>query len=237
MGESNNQALTRLLANSLWPTLMPYLAAADAMPTERLAAHPDREQLAAALATHLRGLNVAKVKVYDLGGRTVFSTEASQIGEEKSNNPGFQAALFGRITSELTHRDEFSAFDRVIENADLLSTYIPVRRATDGAVGAVFEVYDDVTPFLARVERMQWMVVLGVFLHTLRALWRAVRDRASCRRRDPAAIPAARCSGEGAAPRPAHARAAGRGAHARARPRQRGDCRPKSPNGVLPTSA
>ena len=51
----------------------------------------------------------------------------------------------------------------MIENADLLSTYIPVRRATDGAVGAVFEVYDDVTPFLARVERMQWMVVLGAF--------------------------------------------------------------------------
>jgi len=163
IGESNNQALTRLLANSLWPTLMPYLAAADTMPTERLAAHPDREQLAAALAAHLRGLTVAKVKVYDLGGRTVFSTEPSQIGEERSSNPGYQAALFGRITSELTHRDEFSAFDRVIENADLLSTYIPVRRATDGAVSAVFEVYDDVTPFLARVERMQWMVVLGVF--------------------------------------------------------------------------
>ena len=163
MGESNNQALTRVLANSLWPTLMPYLAAADALPTERLEAHPDRERFAATLATHLRGLTVAKVKVYDMGGRTVFSTEPSQIGEDKSSNPGFQAARFGRITSELTHRDQFSAFDRVIENADLLSTYIPVRRTTDGSIGAVFEVYDDVTPFLARVERMRWMVVLGVF--------------------------------------------------------------------------
>ena len=93
----------------------------------------------------------------------MFSTEPKQIGEDKSSNPGFQGARCGSVTSELTHRDEFSAFDRVIENADLLSTYIPVRRTTDGAVGAVFEVYDDVTPFLARIERTQWMVVLGVF--------------------------------------------------------------------------
>ena len=106
---------------------------------------------------------MAKVKVYDMNGRTVFSTDPGQIGEDKSNNAGFKGARFGSVTSELTHRDEFSAFDKVIENADLLSTYIPVRRNTDGAIGAVFELYDDVTPFLVRIERTQWMVVLGVF--------------------------------------------------------------------------
>src|SRR5262249_40412656 len=72
-------------------------------------------------------------------------------------------ARTGIVTSELTHRDEFSGFEGVIENADLLSTYIPIRRS-DGAITAVFEVYDDVTPFLARIERMQWMVIVGVFV-------------------------------------------------------------------------
>ena len=163
MGESNNQAVTRVLANSVWPKLMPYLATADTLPNERLQEHPDREMFAETLTTHLRGLSVAKVKVYDMGGRTIFSTDPQQIGEDKSGNGGFQGARTGAVTSELTHRDEFSGFERVIENADLLSTYIPVRR-TNGAIGAVFEVYDDVTPFLARIERMQWMVVLGVFI-------------------------------------------------------------------------
>ena len=162
MGESNNKAITRVLANSLWPALAPYLATADTLPTDRLEAHPEREQFAAALAANLHGLSVAKVKVYDLNGRTVFSTEAKQIGEDKSGNAGFQGARYGSITSELTHRDQFSAFDRVIENSDLLSTYIPVRRTSDGAIGAVFEVYDNVTPFLVGIERTQWMVILVV---------------------------------------------------------------------------
>src|SRR5438309_8188277 len=151
MGESNNTALTQVLANSVRPTLTPYLATAEAMAIDKLKNHPGRSDLSAALLTLLHGLSVAKVKVYDVSGRTVFSTEPTQIGDDKSANAGFRQARAGNVTSELTHRDQFSAFDGVIENRDLLSTYIPVRRTVDGPIEAVFEVYDDVTPFLARI--------------------------------------------------------------------------------------
>ena len=162
MGESNNNALTVVLANSMWPRLASYLASAQAMSPPQLKTHPDGPELAAALAAHVDGLSVAKVKLYDLRGRTVFSTEAKQIGEDKSGNAGFQGARDGRVTSELTHRNQFSAFDRVIENRDLLSTYIPMRETPEGPVVAVFEVYDDVTPFLARISQTQQRVTLGV---------------------------------------------------------------------------
>ncbi|HRI17444.1 MAG TPA: EAL domain-containing protein [Burkholderiaceae bacterium] len=162
MGESNNTALTQVLANSMWPKMRPYLETAQALPTPRLKEHPQREAFSAALIAHLQGLSVAKVKVYDLQGRTVFSTEAKQIGDDKSGNAGFQGARNGIITSELTHRDHFSAFERVIENRDLLSTYIPVRARSDGPIEAVFEVYDDVTPFLARIGRTQQWMIAGV---------------------------------------------------------------------------
>jgi len=163
MGESNNRSLARVLSNSLLPKLMRYLATADTLPSERLQEHPDHEALAETLAANLKGLSVAKVKLYDLGGRTVFSTDAKQIGEDRSDNAGFREARSGLVASELTHRGEFAALDGVIENADRLATYIPVRRA-DGAISAVFAIYDDVTPFLGRIDRMQWMVIAGVFV-------------------------------------------------------------------------
>jgi len=163
MGESNNRSVTRVLSSALSPKLMAYLAVADTLPSERLLEHPQREALAETLAASLKGLSVSKVEVYDMGGRTVFSTDPKQIGEDRSDNAGFRQARSGVATSELTHRDEFSGLEGVIENADLLSTYIPVRRS-DGAISAIFQVYDDVTPFLARIERMQWLVVVGVFV-------------------------------------------------------------------------
>jgi diguanylate cyclase (GGDEF)-like protein len=162
MGESNNKALTIVLANSLRPQLAAYLETAQALPIAGLRSHPGRAAFSAALASHVSGLSVAKVKVYDLRGRTVFSSEAKQIGDDKSANAGFRGARDGGVTSELTHRNQFSAFDRIIEDRDLLSTYIPVRHAPDGPVVAVFEVYDDVTPFLARISETQRKVILSV---------------------------------------------------------------------------
>ena len=162
MGEANNGALTQVVANAMWPRMSPYLDAARAMPTADLKAHPQREDFAAALVGHLQGLTVVKVKLYDLDGRTVFSTEARQIGEDKSGNAGFQGARLGRVASELSHRDQFSAFEGVISNRDLLSTYIPVRARPGAPIEAVFEVYDDVTPFLARISRTQEWLIGGV---------------------------------------------------------------------------
>jgi diguanylate cyclase (GGDEF)-like protein len=161
MGESSNQALTQVLCNALWPRLVPYLANAELLPADQLRNHPGRAGMSIAVLTQLRNLSVAKVKLYDMRGRTVFSTEAKQIGEDESDDEGFISASKGIVASELTHRDQFSAFERVIENRDLLSTYIPVRES--GHIIAVFEVYDDLTPYLAAIQRTQRHVTMGVF--------------------------------------------------------------------------
>ena len=55
MGESNNTALTRAFANSLWPMLWPYLATADTLPTDRLRSHPGKEELSAAVKEAEKG--------------------------------------------------------------------------------------------------------------------------------------------------------------------------------------
>src|SRR3972149_4856989 len=102
----------------------------------------------------MQGLSVIKVKIYNLEGMTVFSTQESQIGEDKSENAGFLAALNGGFASELTHRDTFSAFEGEIEDRDVISSYVPIQRG-DASVEGVFEIYDDVTPLLENISIAQ----------------------------------------------------------------------------------
>lgn len=165
VGESKNVALTKAFSNSLWPQFAPFLTSSAGLSGDELRAHPEIARLRQAVLEQMDGLSVVKVKIYNLEGLTVFSTEEGQIGEDKSSNAGFQAALSGRVASELTHRDTFSAFEGLIEDRDVFSSYVPIQQGPlAGQVEGVFEVYDDVTPLLQRIERTQRNVVIGVTL-------------------------------------------------------------------------
>ncbi len=168
IAESKNVALTQAFSNSLWPQFVPFVASASQLSPDELRAHPEIAKLRQAVLAEMKDLTVVKVKVYNLDGLTVFSTEAKQIGDDKSQNAGFLAARFGQVASELTHRDTFSAFEGVIENRDVFSSYIPIRRGgPTGPVEAVFEVYDDVTPLIRRLDEAQRNVIIGVTLTLL----------------------------------------------------------------------
>ncbi|MEJ5991574.1 histidine kinase dimerization/phospho-acceptor domain-containing protein [Ramlibacter sp. PS3R-8] len=178
--EAGHINLTRVFANALWAShLQPLVAQAQAVPIGpcRLPMEADvagrtaaeaklaciakvRSQVHALPAfakvdgpvrALMRTTNVFKIKVYDLRGLTVYSSEAVQVGEDKVDNAGWKAAAAGKVASELVHRNQFSAFEGVVKDRDLIQSYIPVA-AAGGGIGGVFEIYSDVTPLLQQLE-------------------------------------------------------------------------------------
>ena len=157
-GQNANVALAGALANSIWPDFQSHVTSPWKGSADELREHPMTALLNEAVTAQLRGLSIVKIKVYNFDGLTVFSTDPSQIGEDKSANRGFLAARLGNVASELTHRDTFSAFEKTIENRDVLSSYIPIRDAA-GRVSGVFEIYDDVTRLVQRIRQMERTVI------------------------------------------------------------------------------
>ncbi len=162
LGENNNVALTQTFANSLWPDFEQFVMNASDLSPEQLAESPEIDQLRMDVLTQMNGLSIVKIKVYNLDGLTVFSTDPTQIGQDKSTNAGFLSARSGQVATELTHRDSFSAFEGIIENRDVISSYVPI--LSKGIIKGVFEVYDDVTPLLLLIQETQRNVIIGVTL-------------------------------------------------------------------------
>ena len=155
--EESNVALTQVLSNTLWPEYKDFLISTESLSTQALVEAKETQEIQVAIAEQLAGLSVLKIKIYDLEGRTVFSTDPSQIGSVKKDSVGLSTALAGDVISQVDHRDTFTSIDySVLEERDLLSSYIPIRSSEAASnIEGVIEVYTDVTPALARIRAVQ----------------------------------------------------------------------------------
>src|SRR5688572_7226082 len=155
-------ALTKTFANAVWPAHAEFVKRAASLDRATLAGQPEIATLEDELRRLADGLPVVKVKIYDLNGLTVFSTDARQIGENKVSNPGYQRARDGYPASNLTYRERFDAWEGELAERHILATYVPVHVYEAAPVEAVLEVYTDVTELVARMERSQWTILAAV---------------------------------------------------------------------------
>jgi two-component system sensor kinase FixL len=161
---SAHQVLARTLSASLRHHISPAMDRFSSLPPEEL-----REAVAASgldtyLSEPLRGMRVVRIKIYSPDRITVYSTEPSLIGESQKENAAVIAALNGQTSAELIHRDTFNTTDGIIENRDLLETYVPMRSPGNEEIEGVFEIYSDLTPVLSQIDRTQRKVIVGSLL-------------------------------------------------------------------------
>ncbi len=151
--EQQNVALARSFVNTIWPRFSAYLKSTSGRDGESLQARPETLEIHEAVRSLTAGLPVLRVKIYNLDGLTVFSSETDQIGVYRLDNPGLMtAAAEGRPVSKLTYRDSISSFEDTVQDRDVVESYLPIRFGDD-EVEAVFELYSDVTPLVGRIER------------------------------------------------------------------------------------
>jgi diguanylate cyclase (GGDEF)-like protein len=166
----SNVALTQAFANSIWPAYAGFVRRAAELPHGELATRKETAALQRDLRALAQGLSIVKVKIYDLNGLTVFSSDPRQIGEDKSRNPGFRGAAAGAPMSEITFRDRFDTWEGVINDRNLIASYVPVRSSDTAPVEAVMEIYSDVTGLVSKMEHTQLEIVSGV-ISALSALY------------------------------------------------------------------
>ncbi len=161
-GEDNNVGLAMAFANTLRPHYLPLIEAARKSTTEQVKAHPALADFHRAVRDAVQRTDVVKVKIFDLNGRTIYSSDPRQIGEDRSSHPGFVAARGGGVKTVLYEGESFDAFGRAMNDRTLLGSHVPVRRAGAGDLDAVFELTSDVTPFLQEIRRTQINIRFGV---------------------------------------------------------------------------
>jgi diguanylate cyclase (GGDEF)-like protein len=169
--ESRSHAdLTRAFSNDVWQTIGPIVQGSRGQTHEELLAGTGQQVIRDRVLRQMTGLSVVKIKIYNLDGLTIFSTDERQVGEDRSGNEGFRQARDGLVASAIIYRDKFDAFEGTLSNRNLIYSYVPVRPAAGLAPEAVFEVYSDVTSLLERQSQAQWQVA-GVVLGLLAALY------------------------------------------------------------------
>ena len=164
MTEHHNIDLAKVLAATVWPRYGEFIDHAQPRGVDAIRQAPETAALAADARAMMHGMQMIKVKIYNLSGFTVFSTDPAQIGGDYSTNDRFLSALRTGASSALEFRTTFATPDGPRTNLWVLSSYIPFTTDIHNRQAGVFEIYMDVTALHAatRQSMIHGTIVVGL---------------------------------------------------------------------------
>jgi signal transduction histidine kinase len=163
-GESGNVALAQATLTMVPAELITLLSDAGAKTSTQMAQITMEPALAHELDDMMRIKSVDRIKIYNERGLVVYATQPTSIGRDEADNPGFVAAMGGRVLSRLVYRDAFNTLDKVTEEDNFIQTYVPIPGAAGQSPRGVFELYTNVNPMVQDAERAQWQIIAGAVL-------------------------------------------------------------------------
>ncbi|MBF0590396.1 MAG: hypothetical protein HQL53_14840 [Magnetococcales bacterium] len=177
--QAGNAAITRIFINEVYPALREDLnLTADSRAVKSALTEQELGRVDARVRAFMFGTDILKAKIFTIDGNTIYSSDLSQVGDDKKSYPGFEAAMRGKPTSKVTHRDSFSGLAGEVYGRDLVASYIPIRDRSDEIIG-VAELYTDRSTTLEDTQRLMIAVkaelipmLTGILLAIALIIWR-----------------------------------------------------------------
>jgi signal transduction histidine kinase len=123
------------------------------------------------------GQRVLTFKIWGPGAVVVASSRPELVGKKFIPSEGLQEAWRGLAKAEFNNLKESENIFEQATGIPLLEVYVPLRARGSGKIIAVGEFYENENELgaeLARVQRLSWLVVAGVTLSMLSALFAIV---------------------------------------------------------------
>lgn len=163
IGETSNVELTKMLSRAMTEEIQSFIHNSQYYTNQALATASITQKFETQLQRHIKDLAITKVKLFDPNGRTIYSTDLTQIGGSKADYAGFQKAINQQVFSALENYNSLRQFWQLKPAPHtLLSSYIPIYNDQGTTVIGVMEMYRDVTPFSLAITLSQQRVLLSV---------------------------------------------------------------------------
>ena len=147
--EAENVAMSQAFANVIWPRFARYITETSPRDGDALKARPETDEIHKVAKSLVAGLNVVKIKIYRLDGFTVYSSDFTDIGTDKSQESAFARAVREDAPiSEFGLQPVFDGINGRLINRHIVKSYLPIRGGS-GTIEGLFELYSNAT---AKVE-------------------------------------------------------------------------------------
>ena len=149
-------ATTALFVDSFVAPNLQELSGADVLSAEHIGA------LGRLLQHTPLGQHIAAFKVWNAGGRVLYSSNPASIGQVFSMNDSLARAWRGEVSARISDLEDAENLAERERDTRLLETYSPVRAVGTGQIIAVAEFYqtvDDLRTEVAAAQQRSWLVV------------------------------------------------------------------------------